>query len=50
MIFFDYTAEEVRWHIITHADRYPEVKGIETDISWLHIDARNVEALMIFKP
>jgi len=29
---------------------YINIKGIEDDIAWLHIDVRNIENLMRFKP
>lgn len=49
-IFSDYSAEEIRQDIIKNPDIYPHIKGIETDISWLHIDVRNRETVAIFKP
>ena len=49
-VFSKYTSEEVRQDIINNPDIYPHVKGIETDISWLHVDVRNRETVAIFKP
>lgn len=49
-VFSKYTAEEVRQDIIDNPDIYPHVKGIETDISWLHIDVRNRETVALFRP
>lgn len=49
-VFSEYSAEEVRKDIINNPDIYPHIKGIETDISWLHIDVRNRETVSIFKP
>ena len=49
-VFSKYTAEEIRQDIIDNPDIYPHVKGIETDISWLHIDVRNRKTVAIFKP
>lgn len=49
-IFSKYTAEEVRQDIINNPDIYPHVKGIELEISWLHVDVRNRETVAMFKP
>lgn len=49
-IFSEYSADEVRKDIIDNPDIYPHVKGIETDISWLHVDTRNRDTVAIFKP
>lgn len=49
-VFSKYTVEEVRQDIINNPDIYPFVKGIEIDITWLHIDVRNRETVAIFKP
>jgi len=49
-VFSKYTAEEVRQDIINNPSSYPYVKGIETDISWLHVDCRNRDSVAIFKP
>ena len=49
-VFNAYTAEEVRQDIINNPSSYPYVKGIETDISWLHVDVRNRDTVAIFKP
>lgn len=52
IIFSEYLAEEVRQDIINNPDIYPHVKGIETGITWLHIDVRNTidDKVKIFRP
>ena len=32
------------------AGEYPEIKGLELDVSWVHIDFRNSEKLVTFRP
>lgn len=49
-VFSKYSAEEVRQYILNNIDEFPEIRGIETDISWLHIDTRNRAELITFKP
>lgn len=49
-IFSDYDVNMIRQDIIDNPDIYPFIKGIETDISWLHIDVRNRQIVAIFKP
>jgi len=48
-IFSAYSAEEVRDFIIFNPNKFPEVKGIELDVSWLHIDVRNSDKVILFK-
>lgn len=43
-----YTAEEVRKHILENLELYPEIKGIELGVNWVHIDVRNREELLKF--
>jgi len=53
MVFSKYSADEVRRFIIDNPKNYKEfecIKGIETDISWVHIDTRNRETRITFKP
>jgi hypothetical protein len=50
MIFSEYTADYIRMVVKTNPDRYPMVKGIETFISWVHLDCRNSEEVKIFRP
>ncbi len=47
-IFSHYTAEEVRSYIIDNQDTYKHIKGIELGVSWLHIDIRNENNLVMF--
>jgi len=48
-IFSTYDVEDVRKHIMDNLDRYKYIKGIELDVSWLHIDVRNTDKLITFK-
>ena len=41
-------AEEVRKHILTNLEKYPEIKGMELGTSWIHIDVRNSEKIVLF--
>lgn len=47
-IFNKYNVNEVRQYIIDHPEEFPYVKGIEKDVSWLHIDVRNADTVEIF--
>ena len=47
-VFKNTTAEIVRQYIIAHPDEYPEITGIEKNVSWLHIDTRNWYKLVLF--
>lgn len=49
-VFSQYTADEVRSFMVSNQRLFPSIKGIETDISWLHIDSRSREDLKLFKP
>jgi hypothetical protein len=48
--FSDYDTDEVRQYIIDNPDEFPEIKGIELEVAWLHIDVRNSEVIKVFKP
>ena len=48
IIFSEYTAEEARNYIINNPDKFPHIKGIELGVSWLHIDTRNEDKLVLF--
>ena len=48
-LFSKYDIEEVRQYIIASQDVYKYIKGIELDVSWLHIDVRNEDKLITFK-
>ena len=43
-----YTADEVRKYLFANINRYPELKGIEMDVSWVHVDVRNDDTLIKF--
>ena len=47
-VFSKYDVEKVRQFIIDNPDKFPHIKGIETGISWLHIDVRNTDKVMLF--
>jgi hypothetical protein len=48
-IFTQYSVDEVREYIINnHSSKFSLIKGIEKDISWLHIDVRNSDKLVVF--
>ena len=49
IIFSEYDVDEVRKYIINKPYFFPFVKGIELDVTWLHIDVRNVDNLVKFK-
>lgn len=47
-VFSDYSTDEVRDYLIANAYRFPELKGVEKGVNWLHVDVRNSEAFMTF--
>ena len=49
MIFSDYDPNEVRQDIIDNPEIYAHIKGLELDISWVHIDTRSRKDLLTFK-
>jgi len=48
-VFSDYETEEVRQYIINNPKKFPYIKGIEKGVSWLHIDVRSSDRVVIFK-
>jgi len=48
--FSAYAEEDVRQDIIDNPEIYPDVKGIEMGISWLHVDTRNEDEVVLFYP
>lgn len=48
-IFSDYDVEEVRQYIINNPEEFPYIKGIELEVSWLHIDTRPRHDVLQFK-
>lgn len=47
-VFSAYDVEEVRQDILDNPDVYPYIKGLEMNVSWLHIDVRNEDILVTF--
>lgn len=47
-IFSDYNVDSVRQYIINNPDEFPYVKGIELGVSWLHIDVRSRDEVLLF--
>jgi hypothetical protein len=47
-VFTKYSTDEVRKYIIENINEFPYIKGIEKNVSWLHIDVRNVDKLILF--
>jgi len=39
---------DVRQYILSHPKEFPEIKGVELRVSWLHIDCRNRERVITF--
>lgn len=49
--FSDYKPDEVRNDILNNPDEYPYLKGLELETStWVHVDCRNEDFLIAFKP
>lgn len=49
MVFSHYDVNDVRNAIMSNIELYPHIRGIELDVSWLHIDVRNHDTLLKFK-
>ena len=47
-VFSDYETEEVRQYIINNPKKFPYIKGIEKGVSWLHIDTRLSDRVVVF--
>ncbi|MFA7542796.1 MAG: hypothetical protein WCY84_00340 [Candidatus Cloacimonadaceae bacterium] len=47
--FVSASVEEVRSYILANQSRFPHIKGLELNVSWLHIDTRNSENLITFR-
>lgn len=43
------TVDEIREYIKANPEEFSYIKGIEEDVSWLHIDCRNCDVLKKFK-
>ena len=48
IVFSDYSAKEVRNYIINNPHEFPHIKGIELKISWVHLDVRNEDEIVLF--
>ena len=49
IVFSDYSAEEVRNYIIDNQHEFPHIKGLELGVSWVHLDVRNEDVLVLFR-
>ena len=49
IVFSHYSAEEVRNYIINNPHEFPHIKGMELGVSWLHIDIRNEDEIVLFR-
>lgn len=50
MIPAEIGVNEIRTYIKANPDEFPYIKGLEEDVTWLHIDCRNCDTLKSFKP
>ena len=48
IVFSDYTAQEVREYIIENKHIFKHIKGLELGVSWVHIDVRNEDEMVLF--
>lgn len=48
MKFSDYNADEVRKWILDNIERFQMIKGIEIGVSWVHVDIRNEDDVVLF--
>lgn len=49
IVFSHYSAEEVRNYIIDNPHEFQYIKGMELEVSWLHIDVRNEDEIVLFR-
>jgi len=47
-VFSEYETDSVRQYIINNPDEFPHIKGIELDVSWLHVDVRSRDEVLLF--
>ena len=47
-VFSKYDIEEVRQYILDNPTEFPHIKGMELDVSWLHIDVRDSNTVVLF--
>lgn len=50
MLFEEVTAQEAREYILANPDKFPYITSLEKGVGWLHVDCRNVEPVMTYKP
>lgn len=48
MIFSDYESDAVRLYIKNNPDEFPFVRGVEENITWVHVDCRNEDKVQYF--
>ena len=48
IVFSHYPSIDVRSDIISNPGVYPFIKGLELDVTWVHIDVRNEENIVTF--
>jgi len=48
IVFSVYGAEEVRNYILDNLHEFEYIKGMELGVSWLHIDVRNEDKIVLF--
>ena len=49
-LFVKSSVEDVREYIINNPKEFPYVRGVELDVDWLHVDVRNYDEVLTFKP
>jgi len=49
IVFSDYNAEEVRNFITENKNVFKYVKGMELGVSWVHLDCRNEDEMVLFR-
>lgn len=48
--FKEEDVDKVRQDILNNKGQYPFVHAVELDVSWLHIDCRNCDRILTFRP
>lgn len=48
IVFTQYSEDYVRQYLIDNHEDFPYIKGIEDNVSWVHIDCRNSNLLVVF--
>ena len=47
--FSHYSAQEVRNYILENLHEFKEIGGMELGVSWVHLDFRNVDRIVLFR-